>query len=186
MSGQQVGYVRVSTTIQNTERQLDGISLDETFTDKQSGKDTARPLLQACMKHLRKGDTLHVHSIDRLARNLADLESLVKELTGRGIEVRFHKEGLTFTGDDSPMQKLMLQMIGAVAEFERAIINDRRKEGVAIAQQKGVKFGRPRKISADQEQEILAKISAGHDKKSIAAEYGISRPALYDIIKRSA
>jgi DNA invertase Pin-like site-specific DNA recombinase len=186
MSGQHVGYMRVSTTVQSTERQLDGVHLDRVFTDKLSGKDTARPQLDACMKHLREGDTLHVHSIDRLARNLMDLQSLVKELTGKRVTVRFHKEALTFTGEDSPMSKLMLQMIGAVAEFERSLINERRKEGVAIAQKKGVKFGRPSKLSDDQVQAMLTKLDAGQDKKSLAAEFGISRPALYDIMKRQA
>lgn len=185
MSGQHVGYIRVSTTIQSTERQLDGVHLDQTFTDKLSGKDTKRPQLDACMKHLRKGDTLHVHSIDRLARNLMDLQSMVEELTAKGVTISFHKEALTFTGEENAMSKLMLQLIGAVAEFERSLINERRKEGVAIAQRKGVKFGRPSKLSDDQTRVMLAKLDAGQDKKSLAAEFGISRPALYDILKRS-
>jgi len=186
MSGQHVGYMRVSTTVQSTERQLDGVHLDRVFTDKLSGKDTARPQLDACMKHLREGDTLHVHSIDRLARNLMDLQSLVEELTAKGVTVRFHKEALTFTGNDNAMSKLMLQMIGAVAEFERSLINERRKEGVAIAQKKGVKFGRPSKLADDQVKAMIAKVEAGQDKKSVAAEFSISRPALYDIMKRQA
>ncbi len=186
MSGQNVGYMRVSTTVQSTERQLDGVHLDQVFTDKLSGKDTARPALDACMKHLRKGDTLHVHSIDRLARNLMDLQRLVEELTATGVNVHFHKEALVFNGDDNPMSKLMLQLIGAVAEFERSLINERRREGVAIAQKKGVKFGRPSKLSDDQVKVMIAKVDAGYDKKSVAAEFGISRPALYDIMKRQA
>jgi DNA invertase Pin-like site-specific DNA recombinase len=184
MSGQNVGYMRVSTTVQSTERQLDKVVLDQTFTDKLSGKDTARPQLDACMKHLRKGDTLHVHSIDRLARNLMDLQRLVEELTAKGVTIKFHKEALTFNGEENAMSKLMLQMIGAVAEFERSLINERRKEGVAIAQKKGVKFGRPSKLTDDQVREMIAKVDAGQDKKSVAAEFNISRPALYDIMKR--
>ena len=82
--GQQIGYVRVSTLDQNTGRQLDGMSLDKVFEDKASAKDTNRPNLQACMDYLREGDTLHVHSIDRLARNLQDLEQLVTLLNGKG------------------------------------------------------------------------------------------------------
>jgi DNA invertase Pin-like site-specific DNA recombinase len=184
MSGQHVGYIRVSTTTQSTERQLDGVHLDQKFEDKTSGKDTKRPQLDACMKHLRKGDVLHVHSIDRLARNLMDLQRLVEGLTAKGMAVQFHKEALTFTGDDNAMSKLMLQMIGAIAEFERSLINERRKEGVAIAQRKGVKFGRPSKLTGEQVQAMIAKVEAGQDKKSVAAEFGISRPALYDIMKR--
>jgi DNA invertase Pin-like site-specific DNA recombinase len=184
MLGQNVGYMRVSTTVQSTERQLDKVDLDQVFTDKLSGKDTARPALDACMNHLRKGDTLHVHSIDRLARNLMDLQRLVEELTAKGVTIKFHKEALTFNGDENAMSKLMLQMIGAVAEFERSLINERRKEGVAIAQKKGVKFGRPSKLTDDQMKAILAKVNAGQNKKSIAMEFCISRASVYDIIKR--
>ncbi|ACU89002.1 recombinase family protein [Desulfomicrobium baculatum] len=184
MTGQNVGYMRVSTTVQSTERQLDKVDLDQVFTDKLSGKDTARPQLDACMNHLRKGDTLHVHSIDRLARNLLDLQRLVEELTAKGVTIKFHKEALTFNGEENAMSKLMLQMIGAVAEFERSLINERRKEGVAIAQKKGVKFGRPSKLTDDQMKAILAKVDAGQNKKSIAMEFGISRASVYDIINR--
>ena len=186
MMGQNVGYMRVSTTVQSTERQLDKVDLDQVFTDKLSGKDTARPQLDACMMHLRKGDTLHVHSIDRLARNLMDLQRLVEELTAKGVTIKFHKEALTFNGEENAMSKLMLQMIGAVAEFERSLINERRKEGVAIAQRKGVKFGRPSKLSDEQVEEVMVRISAGQDKKSVAREFCISRPTLYEIIKKSS
>ena len=186
MSGQNVGYMRVSTTVQSTERQLDGVHLDRAFTDKLSGKDASRPQLDACMNHLRKGDTLHVHSIDRLARNLMDLQRLVEELTSKGVTVHFHKEALVFSGEENAISKLMFQMIGAVAEFERSLINERRREGVAIAQRKGVKFGRPSKLTDDQVKAMIAKVEGGQDKKSVAAEYDISRPALYDIMKRQA
>jgi DNA invertase Pin-like site-specific DNA recombinase len=113
-----------------------------------------------------------------------DLQQLVAELVSRGVAIQFHKEALIFTGNDNAMSKLMLQMIGAVAEFERSLINERRKEGIAIAQRKGVKFGRPCKLTEAQTREMLAKLDAGQEKKSLAAEYGISRPALYDILKR--
>lgn len=90
--GHQVGYIRVSSIDQNTDRQLSGIELNKTFSEKISGKDINRPQLQECLEYLREGDTLHVHSIDRLARNLADLQGIVADLTGRGISVKFHKE----------------------------------------------------------------------------------------------
>ena len=118
MTGQQVGYLRVSTLLQNTARQLDGVLLDKVFEDKASGKNTDRPKLDACLAHLRDGDTLHVHSMDRLCRNLDDLRRIVKDLTSRGVVVRFHKEGLSFTGEDAPMSHLLLSMLGAVAEFD--------------------------------------------------------------------
>jgi DNA invertase Pin-like site-specific DNA recombinase len=119
MPGQRVGYVRVSTADQNTQRQLDGHQLDRLFTDRLSGKDTARPQLEAMLRYLREGDTLLVHSMDRLACNLDDLRRLVRELTGRGVRVSFVKEGLTFTGEDSPMATLLLSVMEAFAERTR-------------------------------------------------------------------
>ena len=101
--GQQVGYRRVSTVDQNTDRQLDGVELEKVFTDKASGKDVNRPELARAIEYLRDGDTLVVHSMDRLARNLEDLRRVVRELTGNGVRVEFVKESFTFTGEDSPM-----------------------------------------------------------------------------------
>ena len=91
--GKHIGYVRVSTLDQNTDRQLEGVPLDKTFTDKASGKDVARPELQTALDYLREGDTFHVHSMDRLARNVDDLRGIVKGLTGRGVVVRFNRKG---------------------------------------------------------------------------------------------
>lgn len=105
---------------QNTERQLDGVELAKVFTDKASGKDAKRPALQAALNYLREGDTLIVHSMDRLARNTLDLLQLVRDLNDKGVAVQFVKERLTFTGSDSPMANLQLTILGAVAEFERA------------------------------------------------------------------
>jgi DNA invertase Pin-like site-specific DNA recombinase len=116
MKGQLVGYVRVSTSEQNTDRQLEGIQLDEVFTDKASGKDVNRPELEAMLKHVRKGDVVIVHSMDRLARNLDDLRRIVKGLTDRGVRVEFVKEALAFTGDDSAMATLLLSMLGIRAQ----------------------------------------------------------------------
>ncbi|POZ50033.1 recombinase family protein [Methylovulum psychrotolerans] len=130
MTGQQVGYIRVSSAQQNTDRQLADIKLDKTFEDKVSAKDTSRPQLQACLNHLREGDTLHVHSIDRLARNLFDLQQIVTDLAGQGVCIHFHKENMAFSGAANPMQELMLQMLGAFAQFERALIKERQKEGI--------------------------------------------------------
>ena len=107
---------------QNTVRQLDGIDVERTFTDKASGKDTARPQLDELLAFVRDGDTVIVHSMDRLARNLDDLRRLVRTLTGKGVRVEFVKESLTFTGEDSPMATLLLSVMGAFAEFERALI----------------------------------------------------------------
>ena len=182
MTGQNVGYIRVSTIIQNTARQLEGVLLDEIFEDKASGKNISRPQLQACLVHLRKGDTLHVHSMDRLCRNLDDLRKIVKELTGRGVVVKFHKEGLSFTGDDSPMADLLLSMLGAVAEFERAIILERQREGISIAKVEGKYKGRKPSLNAQQIQELQAHAAIGVKKTDLAKSYGISRETVYSYL----
>ena len=122
MAGQRVGYVRVSTLDQRTDRQLDGVELDRVFTDKASGKDVVRPQLDALLAFVRDGDTVVVHSMDRLARNLDDLRRLVRALTGKGVRVQFVTENLTFTGEDTAMATLLLSVMGAFAEFERALI----------------------------------------------------------------
>ncbi|MBA6106136.1 recombinase family protein, partial [Pseudomonas monteilii] len=108
MQGQRIGYVRVSSYDQNPERQLEQVEIGKLFTDKASGKDTQRPQLEAMLGFVREGDTVVVHSMDRLARNLDDLRRLVQRLTKRGVRIEFLKEGLVFTGEDSPMANLML------------------------------------------------------------------------------
>ena len=128
MRGQRIGYVRVSSFDQNPERQLDQIQVDKLFTDKASGKDTQRPQLDALLSFAREGDTVVVHSMDRLARNLDDLRRLVQTLTKRGIRIEFVKECLSFTGEDSPMANLLLSVMGAFAEFERALISKRQRK----------------------------------------------------------
>ena len=183
MSGKQVGYTRVSTLLQNTARQLDGVTIDRIFEDKASGKDTNRPQLDECLKFLREGDTLHVHSMDRLARNLDDLRRIVKDLTGRGVAVKFEKEALTFSGESSPMANLMLSMLGAVAEFERALILDRQREGIAIAKSEGKYLGRRSMLTEEQIQEMRSRAAAGESKAAIARAFGISRETLYQKLR---
>ena len=181
----QIGYIRVSTVDQNTDRQLDGISLDKVFKEKISGKSIKRPILQQCFEHLREGDTLHVHSMDRLARNLKDLQNIVEELTGKGIKVKFHKENLEFANDTSPMSKLMLQIMGAVAEFERSLIKERQMEGIQKAKELGKPLGRKPALTDDQVIDLKQKVNAGEEKKALAKEFGISRQTLYRILARS-
>ena len=178
--GQTVGYVRVSSAGQNDARQLDGLTLDKTFTDKASGKDTQRPQLQALLEFVREGDTVMVHSMDRLARSLKDLEAIVTGLTGRGVSVSFVSQGMTFTGEDSPMNTLMLQMLGAVSQFERSLILERQREGIAIAKAKGgVYKGRKPSLDAAGVDELKSLVSQGMPKAQIAAKLGISRTTLY-------
>jgi len=178
-NGQRVGYIRVSSVGQNTDRQLEGVQLDRCFTDMCSGKDTQRPQLEALTGFVREGDTVIVHSMDRLARNLDDLRKLVLTLTQRGIQVQFVKESLTFSGEDSPMAMLLLSMLGAVAEFERSMIRERQREGIAIAKGKGVYKGRKPSLNAGQIEELRKRIASGDKKAVIAREFGISRETLY-------
>ena len=141
-----VGYVRVSSVDQNTARQLDGVVLERVFEDKVSGATTDRPQLQEMLRFIREGDTVHVHSIDRLARSLEDLLKLVKDLNTRKIGIHFHKEQLLFTGEANPMQELMLSLLGSVAQFERAMIKERQREGIAKAKEAGVYKGRAKTV----------------------------------------
>ncbi len=180
--GQKIGYVRVSSVDQNIERQLEGIQLDKTFCDKLSGKSTNRPGLTDCLEYLREGDTLIVHSIDRLARNLSDLQNIVDSLIAKRISVQFNKENLMFSGIDNPMNKLMLQMMGAFSEFERNLIRERQREGIEIAKKKGKKFGRPSKLNQEQVQSIKSRLKNGESKNKLSKEYGISRPTIYRLL----
>ncbi len=182
MVGQNVGYIRVSSVQQNTDRQLADVQLDRIFEEKVSAKDTSRPQLQACFNHLREGDTLHVHSIDRLARNLFDLQHIVSELVAKGVSIHFHKENMIFSGSANPMQELMLQMLGSFAQFERALIKERQREGIESALNKGIKFGAPPKLKHEQVEALKARVIAGGDKSQLAKEFGISRPTLYKVI----
>lgn len=186
MTGQRVGYIRVSTIDQNTERQLEGIKLDRTFTDRASGKDTKRPQLEAMLQFVREGDTVVVHSMDRLARNVDDLRRLVIGLTQRGIRVEFVNEALAFTGDDSPMANLLLTMLGAVAQFERELIKERQREGIAVAKQRGVYRGRKRSLTAERAAELRKRVDAGEKKAAVARAFGISRETLYQYLHQPA
>ncbi|SDR59995.1 recombinase family protein [Paraburkholderia tuberum] len=183
MNGQRVGYVRVSSFEQNAERQLDGIELDRTFTDRASGKDTKRPQLDAMMTFVRSGDTVVAHTMDRLARNLDDLRHVVQALTQRGVRIEFSKDCLTFTGEDSPMANLMLSVMGAFAEFERALIRERQREGIALAQQRGAYRGRKPALSDAQVADLRRRVDAGERKAQIAREFGVSRETLYQYLR---
>ena len=185
MIGQRIGYVRVSSFDQNPERQLEQVAVDRVFTDTASGKDTRRPELERLLGFVREGDTVVVHSMDRLARNLDDLRRLVQELTRRGVQIAFVKEGLTFTGEDSPMANLLLSVMGAFAEFERALIRERQREGIALAKQRGVYKGRKRALSPERVAELRQRLADGETKAALARAYGVSRETLYQALRRA-
>jgi DNA invertase Pin-like site-specific DNA recombinase len=185
VNGQRIGYVRVSTMDQNEKRQLEGQVLDRIFTDKASGRDTARPQLAELPRFARDGDTVLVHSMDRFARNLDDLRALVQGLTRRGVRVEFLKENLTFTGEDSPMANLMLSVMGAFAGFERSLIRDRQGEGIALAKQRGAYKGRKKTLSPERAAEMFKRADTGVPKVILARDYGISRETVYQYLRQA-
>ena len=186
MSGQHVGYIRVSAIDQRSDRQLDGVTLDRTFTDKASGKDVRRPELEAMVGFVRDGDTVVCHSMDRLARNLDDLRSIVRKLTAKGVQVHFVKEQLTFTGDDTAMANLLLSVMGAFAEFERSLIRERQREGIELAKKRGAYRGRRRSMNDDQVAELRRRADEGVPKAALARELGVSRETLYQYLRAAS
>ncbi len=185
MKGQRIGYIRVSSFDQNPERQLDQTQVDKVFVDKASGKDTQQPELDSLLSFVRDGDIVVVHSMDRLARNLDDLRRLVQKLTHKGVRIEFVKECLTFTGEDSPMANLMLSVMGAFAEFERSLIHERQREGIALAKLRGAYRGRKKSLSSEQQIEVRRRAMDGEKKAQLAREFGISRETLYQYLKQS-
>jgi len=183
MLGQRIGYVRVSAMDQNPERQLENIQVDRVFLDKASGRDVKRPQLEALLTFAREGDTIVVHSMDRLARNLDDLRRLVQDLTRRGARIEFVKERLDFSGEDSPMANLMLSVMGAFAEFERALIRERQREGIALAKLRGAYRGRKKSLSETQAKELRRRAAAGEKKAKLARELGVSRETIYKYLR---
>lgn len=184
MTGQNIGYIRVSSEGQNTARQLEGVTLDKTYSEKVSGSTKARPKLEECLSYLRKGDTLHVHSIDRLARNLFDLQEIVDGLVIKGVTVKFYHENLTFSGDDSPMATLTLQLMGAFAEFERRMTSTRQKEGINAAKKLGKHLGRPR-LEKSLVEAAMAFKEEGLSICEIGRRMELSRPSIYKLLSKA-
>lgn len=184
MKGHRIGYVRVSSEDQNTDRQLEGVELDIKFTEHASGRDTKRPQLQAALKHARIGDTFIVHSMDRLSRNVEDMLKLIRELNAKGVSVQFMKENMDFpVGQNDPRAMLMLLLLSSVAQFERALIRERQREGIALAKKKGVYKGRKRALTPEQATELRRRVAEGGVKSALAREYGIHRDTLYEYIR---
>jgi DNA invertase Pin-like site-specific DNA recombinase len=177
--GQVVGYLRVSTVDQNELRQLEGLDLDRRFVDKCTGSTTERPELRALIAYVRNGDVVLVHSMDRLARNLDDLRRLVLDFTRRGVHVRFVKENLEFTGEDSSISNLLLSVMGAFAQFERDLMRERQREGIAIAKRRGAYKGRRPALNLEQIAEVRTRANAGESKSELAREYGITRMSVH-------
>lgn len=187
--GKNIGYIRVSTVDQHTERQLTNIKLDKIFEEKVSGRTVNRPQLQACLDYLREDDILYVHSIDRLARNLRDLLSIINNVLNKKASIRFVKERLSFEGNiDNPHQNLQLQVIGAAAEFEYAMIHERQAEGIKLAKARGAykKCGRKPSLSSAQIEEVRKRHSEGDGVSFLARHYKVSRSTIYNAINVNA
>jgi DNA invertase Pin-like site-specific DNA recombinase len=176
-----IGYIRVSSEGQNTDRQLDGITLDKKFIDKISGASKDRPKLNECLAYIRTGDTLHIHSIDRLARSLRDLQEIVDGLVQRGITITFHTERLTFTNEENPVSTMMLQMLGMIAQFERTLTKKRQREGIDVAKSKGKHLGRP-KIDYTKRDEAIDLSKQGNNISQISRSMNLSRASIYKLL----
>lgn len=177
-----VGYVRVSTLDQRADRQLEGLQLDRIFEDKVSGKNMKdRPQLEEMLKYVREGDVVYVHSMDRLARNLEDLLAIVRTLTEKGVKINFLKENLSFDPQQSasPMSKLILVVMGAVAEFERELIHERQREGIALAKARGAYKGRAKTVTPEKLTQVKELLAAGYSVSAAARAMGVSRASLY-------
>lgn len=186
--GQTVGYARVSSTDQNLARQLESIgTVDRMFTDQVSGSTrAAREGLAECLAYVRDGDTLRVASMDRLARSLIDLQQLVDEVIAKGASVHFIRENQTYSPHATdPLGRLMLQLLGAFAEFERNLIRERQAEGIRIAKAAGKYRGRARALTAAQVEEAEALVAAGVPKTKVAARFGVNRSTLHRALQRS-
>lgn len=178
-------YTRVSTISQNTDRQLVGVSCDREFTEKVSAKDMKRPQLQAMLSNLRQGDMVNVHELSRLARNTKDLLGIVEQILGLGASIKFHKENMTFNSGETQdaFQQLMLTMLGAIAQFERNLLLERQREGIAIAKEKGKYKGKQSRFNNTDIQKMKEHfVKPGINKSELARGYGITRQHLYRLV----
>lgn len=179
MTHQVIGYVRVSSQGQNTARQLAGIKLDKEFIDMVTGSNKDREGLTQCLAYVREGDQLVVDSIDRLARNLQDLQEIVNSLINKGVSVKFIKENLTFNAHRDPMATLTLQIMGAFAEFERTMIRARQREGINAAKKAGKHLGRKPKVDNKFIKTAKGKFTNKQSIRSIAKDMNVSRATIY-------
>jgi DNA invertase Pin-like site-specific DNA recombinase len=170
-----IGYRRVSSESQNLDRQ--DFVCDKMFEEKVSGAKRDRAALAEMIEFAREGDEVVVWSIDRLARDLRDLQDIISTLNDKGVSISFLKEKLTFAGDaNDAFAKLQLQMMGAFAEFERNIIRSRQAEGIARAKERGVYKGRKKTIDENRLRKMKAE---GHSVTEIAELVGVSRMTVY-------
>ena len=181
-------YTRVSTVNQNDDRQFDGVEIapDNLYQDKISGSKKSRPQLDLLLKVIRKGDTVNIWAVDRAARNLQHLLELIETINSKGATVHFHQEDLIFNGSSNAMQKMQLQILGAVAEFQRTLINEAAAEGREVAQAKGVALGRPKALSKARRREVIDQHRKGKSVAALAIDFDVSRPVIYRTLKAAS
>lgn len=179
-----IAYVRVSTIDQNEGRQIEALkarNIDKWYTEKVSAKDTNRPQLKEMLEYAREGDTIFIHDFSRLARSTKDLLDIVELLNEKGVHLVSNKENIDTS---TPTGKLMLTMIGAIAEFERTNLLERQREGIALAVKEGKYKGR-REVKVDHfEEEYKRYKNRELNKVQLAAALGITRPTLDKLIKK--
>ncbi len=184
-----IGYARVSTDDQKMDLQIDalikaGVEPDWIYQEKTSGKHSARPALDECLKCLRKGDTLVVYKLDRLGRSLRDLADIIERLEKHNIGFRSLTEAIDTTTAGG---RLIFHMFGAVAQFERDVIVERTMAGLAAAKRRGRKGGRRPKLKPKQVETARKLLSddPSHNMASVAALLSVSRATLYRAIARA-
>lgn len=181
--GAYVGYKRVSSVDQSTDRQLEGLQLDRVFEEKISAKAIDRPVFNECLDYLRSGDCLVIHSLDRVCRSGAgDAVALVTELTNKGIGIEFVKEGMRFDADMTAVQKGLLSILASVAEMERGLIKERQLEGISLAKAAGKYKGRPATKTKSLNKDDFIKAISNSSMAQACKDFGISRQTGYRLI----
>jgi len=183
MTGKRIGYIRVSTSDQNPDRQLSDIPLEKKFIDYASASSMDRPNLQLMLEFIREDDIVFVHSMDRLARNVSDLRKIVNIVVQKGAVIHFSKEKLIFDSCANPISNLLLSVMGALAEFELSFIRERQKEGIAAAKAKGKFKGGKKKLNHDGVRYLKELMDSRESKLRIAQKLKISMPTLYKYLR---
>jgi len=179
-------YIRVSTILQNTDRQLIGVDCDVEFVEKVSGKDKNREQLSLMLKILKKGDRVNVHELSRLGRNTQDLLSIVDEIINTGCSIKFYKEDLLFGDKKNICNDLMLTILSAVSQMERDLMLERQREGIEIAKLKGKYKGRKPTLSDEQLEQMKQDFNSGMKKTEVAKKYGVTRSYVYQLVKKQS
>lgn len=184
MSGKRIGYKRVSTAQQKHDRQLLGVSLDKEYLEIASGSKTDRPVLNEMLGYIREGDTVYVHSLDRLGRDALHTINTIEAILAKEVGLVFVNENLTLDPQtDDPMKKMLLAVFSYFAEFEKKLLAERRDEGISIAKRNGLYKGKQPRHKLEKRLEIAKKFEERDikkfDKKKFLAENNISSTLLW-------